>query len=188
MWYVMQVYTGTETEVCQKCRRRVMEEDEDVFILLSERMTKTGGEWSLRMSRLFPGYVFVETDRIEEFHERLKEIGGMRKILRTGEDMTPLYPKEEEYLRMLGGEEHIVRYSQGYIEGEELTVTSGPMERWSGKVKKVLRHRRLVVLEAELMGRSVEVTVGMGIVSRQGGERVARMAGGREMNEGPGNE
>ncbi len=176
MWYVMQVYTGMEAEVCQQCQSVVMKQDEEVFVPLAERMTKTKGEWSLTMSRLFPGYVFVDTERIEDFHERLKYIGGMTKILRTGEEMTPVYPQEEAYLRLLGGREHIVRYSQGYIRGEELIIISGPMKNWKGQVKKVLRHRRLVALEVPLMGHLVEVTVGMGIVSRQGDEKVARMA------------
>ena len=71
MWYVMQVYTGMEAEVCQQCQSVVMKQDEEVFVPLAERMTKTKGEWSLTMSRLFPGYVFVDTEWIEDFHERL---------------------------------------------------------------------------------------------------------------------
>jgi len=46
-------------------------------------------------------------------------------------------------------------------------VTSGAMENYKGTVKKVLRHKRLVVLEVQLMGRTVEVTVGLGVVKRQ---------------------
>ena len=80
--------------------------------------------------------------------------------------MTPLYPEEEEYLRIAGGDGHVVRYSEGYIEGDELVVTSGAMKDCRGTVKKVLRHKRLVVLEIPIMGRAVEITVGMGIVSR----------------------
>lgn len=168
MWYVMQVLTGTEEEVCRQCRSRVMEKDEDVFVLMAERMTKIGGEWSLIMSRLFPGYVFVDTGRIEDFYGRLKSMGILAKVLRTDDEMTSVYPEEEDYLRMMGGEEHVVRYSQGYVEGEELVVTSGALKECRGKVKKVLRHKRLVVLEVPLMGRLMEVTVGMGIVSRNG--------------------
>lgn len=174
MWYVMQVYTGAETELCETCRNGIMEQDEDVFVLLTEKMTKFGGEWSLVTARLFPGYVFVETDRIQDFYRRLKKAGSLAKILRTGEEMTPLYPEEETYFRKLGGREHVVRYSQGYIEGEELVVTSGAMRHCRGTVKKVLRHKRLVVLEVAMMGRAMEVTVGMGIVARQGdGEKVS---------------
>ena len=62
-------------EICRQCRHRVMEEDEDVFVMFAERMTKIRGEWSLTMSRLFPGYLFVKTDRIRDFYKRLGSIG-----------------------------------------------------------------------------------------------------------------
>ena len=176
MWYVMQVLTGSETEVCEQCRKRIMQEREDVFVLLAERMTKIRGEWSLVTSRLFPGYVFIDTERIRDFYERLKNIDCMTKILRTGDEMTPIYREEEDYFRIIGGENHIVRYSQGYIEGDELVITSGAMKDCQGKVKKILRHKRLVVLEISLMGRLVEVTVGMGIVARNGNSGAVRLA------------
>ena len=70
-------------------------------------------------------------------------------------------------LRKLGGDEHVVRYSEGYIEGDKLVVTSGPLKDFEGNVKKVLRHKRLVVVEVPLLGRTVEVTVGMGVVERR---------------------
>lgn len=175
MWYVVQVYTGTETEICEQCRSRLMEDGEEIFILQAEKMIKIRGRWSLTMGKLFPGYVFVETERIEDFYNRLKRLGSMAKILRTDKEMIPIYPEEEQYLRMIGGREHIVRYSEGYIEGEKLVVTSGAMKECRGKLKKVLRHKRMVVLEIPLLGRSVEVTVGMGIVSRQGDSRTEKM-------------
>ncbi len=167
MWYVIQVYTGMEEEICRQCRRKVTDKNEDVFVMLAERMTKIQGQWTEITSRLFPGYVFIETEKIEDFFMRLKRIDSMTKILGTGEEMTPIHQEEEDYLRLLGGEEHIVKYSEGYMEGEKLTVTSGAMKDYKGTVKKVLRHKRLVVLEVPLMGRTVEVTVGLGIVKRQ---------------------
>lgn len=167
MWYVIQVYTGRELEIAQQCRDRVAEEGEDVFVPLAERWTKIRGERTLITSRLFPGYVFIETDRIEDFHKRLNRIYAMTKVLRTGDEMTPIQKEEEEYLRKLGGEEHVVKYSEGYIEGDKLVVTSGALKDFEGKVKKVLRHKRLVVVEVPLLGRTVEVTVGMGVVERR---------------------
>lgn len=164
---MIQVYTGTEEEICQKCRRKVMEKNEDIFVILAERMTKIQGRWELITNRLFPGYVFVDTERIEDFFMRLKRVDAMTKILRTGEDMTPIYPEEESYLRLLGGDDRIVKYSEGYLEGEKLIVTSGAMKDYRGTIKKVLRHKRLVVLEVPLMGQTIEVTVGLGIVKRQ---------------------
>ena len=169
MWYVIQVFTGREMEIAQKCRDRIMEEDEDVFVPLAERQTKIRGEWQIVRTKLFPGYVFIETERIEDFHIRLKQIKGMTKVLRTGETMTPLQEEEERYLRRLGLDEdgHVVEYSEGYLEGEKLVVTSGALEGYEGRIKKILRHKRLVVLEVLLMGRTVEVTLGLGVVEKR---------------------
>ena len=167
MWYVIQVYTGRELEIAQQCRDRVAEEGEDVFVPLAERWTKIRGERTLITSRLFPGYVFIETERIEDFYKRLNRIYGMTKVLRTGDEMTPIQKEEEEYLRRLGGEEHVAKYSEGYIEGDKLVVTSGPLKDFEGNVKKILRHQRLVVMEVSLLGQTVEVTLGLGIVERR---------------------
>lgn len=168
MWYVIQVFTGREMEIAQKCRDRIMEEDEDVFVPLAERQTKIRGEWQVVKTKLFPGYVFVETARIEDFHIRLKQIRGMTKVLKIGETMTPLEKEEEAYLRQLGlGGRHVVEYSEGYLEGEKLVVTSGALEGYEGRIKKILRHKRLVVLEVPLLGRTVEVTLGLGVVEKR---------------------
>ena len=169
MWYVIQVYTGREMEIAGQCRARVMEEDEDVFVPLAERQSKINGEQQIIKKRLFPGYVFIETERIEDFHMRLKQIKAMAKILRTGETMTPIHKEEEEHLRRLGigNEGHTATYSEGYLEGEKLVVTSGALEGYEGKVKKILRHKRLVVLEVPLLGRTVEVTLGLGVVEKR---------------------
>ena len=166
MWYVIQVYTGKELEIAQQCRERVVNEGEDVFVPLAERWTKIRGERTLITSRLFPGYVFIETDRIEDFHKRLNRIYAMTKVLRTGDEMTPIQKEEEEYLRKLGGDEHVVKYSEGYIEGDKLVVTSGALKDFEGKVKKILRHKRLVVMEFSLLGQTVEVTLGLGVIKK----------------------
>lgn len=167
MWYVIQVYTGKELEIAQQCRDRVADEGEDVFVPLAERWTKIRGERTLITSRLFPGYVFIETDKIEDFHKRLNRIYAMTKVLRTGDEMTPIQKEEEEYLRKLGGDEHVVRYSEGYIEGDKLVVTSGPLKDFEGRIKKILRHKRLVVIEVYLLGQIVEVTLGLGVIERR---------------------
>ena len=167
MWYVMQVYTGAETDICEKCRERILEEGEDIFVPLAERMTKVRGERVLATSRLFPGYLFVETDRIEDFHMRLKDIQARWP--------PSIHPEEEERIRMLCGDRHIARYSEGYIEGDTLIVTQGALKDFHGKVKKILRHKRLVVMELLLLGRSVEVTLGLGVVSRQGTEEIRKI-------------
>lgn len=167
MWYVIQVYTGQEEKIVQQCREKVMYAREEVFIPLVERMTKVRGEWKPVKTRLFPGYVFIETDIPEDLYMRLKKIKLMTKLLKTGEEITPLYYEEEVYLQGLQDEEHVVRYSEGYLEGDKLVINEGALKGYEGKIKKILRHKRLVVLEVPLLGRKVEVTLGLGIVEKR---------------------
>lgn len=166
MWYVIQVATGKESEIVMQCKSKVTVEGEEVFLMLGERKNRIHGEWTLIQYRLFPGYVFIDTSQIEDFFVRLKRIPAMTKVLRTGEEIVPIYPEEESYLKMIGGEEHIARYSEGYLEGEKLVVTGGALKGYEGKVKRLLRHQRLVIIEVPLMGQLIEVKLGLEVVRR----------------------
>lgn len=168
MWYVLQVKTGQETDIVRQCRGRIIRENEDVFTMYGEKKCRFRGEWKLKRYLLFPGYVFIETIDIDDFRIRLHEIKAMTKVLKTGEDVVPVWPEEEEFLRQLGGENHIAGYSEGYLEGEHLVVIDGAMQGYEGKVKRLDRHHRLVTIEVPLLGHLVEVQLGLGVVKRVG--------------------
>ncbi len=56
--------------------------------------------------------------------------------------------------------------SYGYILGERIIVTDGPMKDYQGKIVHIDRHKRKAVLEVEFFGRRTEVTVGLEIVKK----------------------
>lgn len=167
MWYVMQVYAGQEMDVACQCRSLVVIDGEDVFVPLTERQTKLHGKWTLVQTKLFPGYVFIETAQIEDFFLRLKKIKAKAKVLGVDGDLTAISMEEEAYLAKLCGKDHIARYSEGYLEGDSLVVSSGALKGCEAKVKKILRHKRLAVLEVALLGRSVDVTLGLGVLEKK---------------------
>ena len=166
MWYVLQVRTGQETDIVAQCRERLLCEGEDAFVMFGEKTRRLRGKWEMKRYPLFPGYVFFETPDIDGFRVRLQEIRAMTKVLKTGDEVVPVWPEEEAFLKRLGGKEHIAGYSQGYIEGERLVVTEGAMKGFEGSIKRIDRHHRLVTIEAPLLGRIVEVQLGLGIVKR----------------------
>lgn len=112
-WYVIQVYTGREEEILRQCRQRVAKAGEEVFVPMAERMTKVNGKWTLVETRLFSGYVFIVTDDPWDLYMRLKQIKAMTKLLKTGEEIIPLYREEEAYLKELLDGEYVARYSGG---------------------------------------------------------------------------
>lgn len=166
MWYVLQVRTGQETDIIAQCRSIVLQENEDVFIMLGEKKRRLRGKWETKRYLLFPGYIFIDTTDIDGFRIRLQEIKAMTKVLGIGEEVVPIWPEEEEFLRQLGGEDHIAGYSEGYLEGEHLVVMDGALKGYEGTVKRIDRHHRLVTIEVPLLGRIVEVQLGLGIVKR----------------------
>lgn len=167
MWYVIQVQARRELAVVEKCHKRnVILPGEEVFTMLSERMVKERGEWKKKTEVAFQKYIIAETKDADGFRVRLQKIGEMAKMLGVNDQVVPIYPEEEERLKRLGGPEHVIRYSEGYMLNERLIVTDGPMKGMEGQVKWTDRHQRLAGVEVLLLGRKVVVKMGIGILKR----------------------
>ena len=82
-------------------------------------------------------------------------------------EIASLRPEEEEYFKLLGGKEHIVRYSEGYRSKDRVEITSGAFKGFKGEIKKLDRHNRQARIELPLLGRMVEVEIGLGIVKSE---------------------
>lgn len=171
MWYVIQVQCRHEAETAEMCQARAARDGEKVFVMMSERlMRKTDGIWEKRQQVAFPGYIFAETGDIQGLRIRLRDVGTMMKVLAIGDEMKPIFPEEEELLRNLGGEEHIIRSSEGFKAGEKLVVTDGPLKGYEGRIKWVNIHRKIAAIEIEILGQKVVVKLGIEFLKKVRGE------------------
>lgn len=167
MWYVVQVRTGTEESIKQQCEKNIDKEVlERCFIPYYEEQRHIRGEWVTLKKVLFPGYIFVITDKLEELYQSLKSIIGLTKLLGTGREIVPLTEEEESFLQKFGGEEQVVVMSEGIIERSRVKVTSGPLMGMEGYIRKIDRHKRKAWLEMELFGRKQMVQVGLEVVAK----------------------
>ena len=165
MWYVVQTIKGKEQKVLDEILEHdVTQEGEEAFILYNEKMYKHQGKWHAEHKNLFAGYLFVDTDEPKEFDKRLHKQNRTIKLLRVNDVITPIYENEMERLLLLGGEDHIVRYSEGFRNGDEVNITSGALKGFDGKIKRLDRHNRQAVITLSLFGRETDVTLGLGIV------------------------
>ena len=164
MWYVIQTIKGKEQEHAANIKRNVIADEERVFLIESERPFRLKGKWLKELKPLFPGYIFLETGDIEDFAKRLRKRYRTLKILAVDGKMVPIRDEEEAYLKSIGGEEHIVRYSEGIRIGDRVEITSGSFAGYTGEIRKVDRHNRRASLCLPLMGREIEVEIGLGIV------------------------
>ncbi len=166
MWYVIQTLKGKERKAVEGIRKDVAEPGEDVFIMENEKMFKLGGVWRPERKNLFPGYLFVVTERAEEFNLSLHGKFRTLKLMTVDGDIVPIRPEEEEFLMRLGGEEHVVKYSEGFLDGDEIVIETGPMKGLAGKIRKLYRHNREALITIRLFGRDMDVRLGVGIVKK----------------------
>ncbi len=166
MWYIVQTLKGKEITSAERMIRDVRKPGEEAFVMENERMYKVKGEWITDRRPMFPGYVFIQTAEPLDFDLRLRKKLHPLKLLRVDDAITPIYPEEEQYLRRIGGREHIASYSEGFCIGDEIVIESGAFKGFDGEVRKLDRHKRLAVIGIPLMGKLVDVTIGLGIIKR----------------------
>lgn len=164
MWYVIQTLKGQENKVADGVIRDVACADEPVFIFEREKEYKVKGKWIKDKRPFFPGYIFVEMEgnRAEDFDIRLR--AKKRKLLRVDGVITAIKPEEQEYLERLGGSEHIIRHSEGFRVDDYVVITSGPFKGYNGAIRKLDRHHRQATICIPLLGREMEVEIGLEIV------------------------
>lgn len=167
MWYVMQVRTGTEENIRVQCVRKIPPGIlERCFIPYYEEKKRIRREWTVKKKVLFPGYVFVVTEDMDQLYQSLKSVAGLTKLIGTGREVVPLTEEEKQFMLDLGGEEQVVPLSEGIIENSVTKIRSGPLKGKEGLIRKIDRHKRKAWLEVEMFGRKQEIEVGLEIVAK----------------------
>ena len=141
MWYVIQVRSGREHDILTMYERRIKVPDEELFIIRCIRFIRNpGGGFHEQEANAFPGYVFADTDNIENLIERLRNIPELTKVLGAGEEIFPIYKEEEEILKFLVGDDHLISTSKGIIKNNQIIITSGDLVGQEGLIVWVNRH------------------------------------------------
>lgn len=167
-WYAVQVRTGREEKVLDMSRKTV---DRNVlkecFIPYCERMKRYQGEWHKEQYILFPGYVFLITERVEELYWKLKKLPEFTKILGDGAEFIPIKEEEKTILQKMGGKSYLAEMSRGFMRGDKVIITSGPLENMEGEIVYIDRHKRLAAVRIEMFDRLLEVKLGLEIVHKE---------------------
>lgn len=167
MWYVIQVMTGDEKVTIDMCKAIVQDDDiYEFFIPEVDRKKRIKGKWYNIRKPMFPGYVFISTERMKELYEKLKNVPKLTKVLGTDHTVTPISQSEENLIKRLTNKQHIAEISVGYIEGDRLIISEGPMMGMEAMVKKIDRHKRIAVLSVTMFGNSTDVTMGLEVLRK----------------------
>lgn len=167
MWYVVHTMSGKEQACMQQCVRQLAPADyEDIFVPRYISRKHFQREWHDVEKILFPGYFFVDTERIEPVMDALLKVPQYARVLREADMVAPITAEEQRFLADMMDEQHIVRYSEGFLIGDRVCITSGPLRDYQGCIRAVDRHRRVARLDIPICGRQTPVEVGFGAVHR----------------------
>lgn len=168
MWYVIQVRTGTEESVKKQCEKLIDKDAmERCFIPYYEEMKRYQGAWHKEIGILFPGYVFLVSDNLDQLHEELKKVIGLTKLLGSGDEVIPLADEEITFMKQFGGEDQVVPMSIGVIEQDQVVILEGPLKGREGMIRKIDRHKKKAWIEMEMFGRKQVVEIGVEIVGKK---------------------
>ncbi len=168
MWYVIQVGPRREHEILALCEKWVRIPSEEFFVMrCMGYRRRTDGTWDKLERLAFPGYIFVRTDDIDDLRLRLKKIPELTKVLGAGDEIFPIYEEEEKLLWDLGGEDHFIKASHGYRDGDKVVVVDGSLINKEGLITWVNAHKRMALIEIQFAGRTVRTKVGLEIITKE---------------------
>ena len=167
MWYVVQVMTGKELHCCNLCRRYITREIyKEMFVPQYIQKKRYQGTWHQEEKILFPGYFFVDTAQIDTVIDELSRVPEMTKVLRTGETVTAITVEEQQYLTDMLDADYMVQMSTGFMVGDKICITDGPLRNYQGYIKKIDRHKRVADLQINFFGRMTPVRVGFEVLAK----------------------
>ncbi len=178
-WYILYVRSNTEAKAVDTLNKAFRGEESyafDAFCPESEQYYRGGQARALgktyRKRPLFPGYVFAETDMPEEqFRKEIFDVinksAEIIRILNYGNrENIALKESERERLEYLLKGKRCLEHSIGYIEGDKIVITGGPLIGLEGYIGKINRHNRTAEVVLELFGQKQPVKLALEIVSK----------------------
>ncbi|MBR2836026.1 MAG: antiterminator LoaP [Coriobacteriales bacterium] len=168
MILVVQIFAKKEEKVAKRLGRAENSHLWKAFVPAREIQRKRQGVWHTEIDVLFPGYVFVETQSVNELKQAVYALPDALKILSQGEEpATALSPEEEANIKaFIAPGDNILRMSRGLQEGDNIIILEGPLKGFTSNIKDIDRHKRLAWLEIPICGRNVMVKVGLEIVAK----------------------
>ncbi len=170
-WFVLYVRTGKEEKIVNLIN--LAGGDFHAFIPKKKQRYRKQGIITIIDEILFKGYVFVESNLdIQEFSiyvsNNIKLSSGFIKLL--GNKIEPeyvsVYPEERKVLEQFTNKEKVIEFSVGFIEGDQVIITEGPLKGYESQIKKIDRHKRKAEVEIQLFNQIQRISVPCEIVSK----------------------
>lgn len=167
-WYVIQVLSGKEFKTAEDIKWLLDEKIyEKCFVPAWEKQYRRQGKTFFVKRPLFSGYLIIVSEHIEEVSAALWQTAEFKRLLKTGDVITSMSEEEVSRFLSLADENFNISLSKGFIEGDTITITEGPLRGKEGMIKKIDRHKREAFVEVPFLSSSTRVRVPLEIVDKR---------------------
>ncbi|PSR29650.1 MAG: transcription termination/antitermination protein NusG [Sulfobacillus benefaciens] len=163
-WFVIHTYSGYENKVKANLEHRVesMGMEDKIFrimVPMEEELEVKDGKKKLVKKKVFPGYVMVEMIMTDDSWYVVRNTPGVTGFVGSGTRPIPLLDHEVRMIlgSDLSGVPELPRINLAV--GQEVTVTEGPFEGFSGQIEEILHDRGKVRLTVSMFGRDTPLEV-----------------------------
>ena len=96
-----------------------MEVADKIFSPSYEGMHKYQGEWHIEINKLFPGYVFIQSENADQLETYLEHLSGTVTPVQIGGGFYPIRTEEQAFLMEMLDTDDCVRYSLNWLSSED---------------------------------------------------------------------
>ncbi len=166
-WYVVHTYSGYEnkvkTDLATMVESRGMQDLIQDIKIPTEIVTEVKDDVTREVERkIFPGYVLIKMIVTDDSWYVVRNIRGCTGFVGPASKPVPL---TEEEVAALGVEKHSVEV--GYKIGDNVTIISGPLEGYSGKVRSLDTDNNSVCVVLSMFGRETPVELELDQISAE---------------------
>ena len=169
MWYVIWVFTGSEEELINRFKEIIPEEMyTQIWTPYKIWLKKSEYEEKQILKKMFPGYIFIDTDHPDEVFGLIKQEKKCMGMLKSGNELIPISEEDKQIIQFFTGNDGIAGVSLCVLENGRLKILDGPLKGMDDKIFRLERNNKKAWIRVQnLLGKDRELSFAVEIVDKK---------------------
>ncbi|MGM0417561.1 MAG: transcription termination/antitermination protein NusG [Thermodesulfobacteriota bacterium] len=147
-WYVLHTKSRFENVV----KDALLQKKIEAFLPTVIRMSRRKDRKKLIETPMFPGYIFVLSDRFAPSHLNILKTTGAVRLLGFNNEPVPVKTEAVESLILFSGSKEIISTGRGFKKGEQVIIKNGPLAGVKGIFEKSSAGKKVIV-QIDILGQ-----------------------------------
>ena len=165
-WYILQVYSGSETKVMHAIEELALktgfDKNIDEILVPTQDVTQLRyGKKVVLKKKFLPGYILLKMDLSEDLFHLIRSIPRVSNFVGSSKDIMPFPVSQEEVNKMLdittNTNQSDLLNDVVFEVGEAVHIISGPFTSFNGVIQEVEHDKKKIKVAVSIFGRLTPV-------------------------------